>query len=82
MANNNNDYAKGARIGQAYNLAVQEAISKGEIDNLEKIFGYFYKHLQLAAITQKADPEQLATIAKCPKIIKLFDEINNEIQKN
>lgn len=77
MARNN--YEQAARRGQAYNLAVQEAIAKGEVDNLEKIFGYFYKHLQLAAIAQKADPEQLATVAKCPKIIELFAEINKEI---
>ncbi len=74
-----NSYEQAARRGQAYNLAVQEAIHKGDIDDLEKVFGYFYKHLQLAAVVQKADPEELANVAKCPRIIELFKEINKEI---
>ena len=74
-----NDFSKRASIGQAYNLAVAEAISKGRSDDVDYIFKLYYKHLKLAALVQKSDPNQLADIAGSPELIALFSKVEEEL---
>ena len=71
-----NNFSQRAAKGQAYNLAIQTAIADGKQHDNEYIVQQFLRHLQFAALVQKANPEQLAAITKNPKIMDLIRELD------
>lgn len=78
MADDN--FSKRAGIGQAYNLAVSTAIADGRHHDNAYIVKQFLRHLQFAALVQKATPEQLVIAVENPKVLELFEAINKELK--
>lgn len=74
-----NDFSQRAARGQAYNLAVQTAISEGRGNDNKYIIEQFLRHLQFAALVQKATPDQLASAVDNPKFIQLIQDLDNEL---
>jgi len=66
------DYSQRAAKGQAYNLAVATAIADGKQHDNEFIVKQFLRHMQFAALVQKAKPDELAAIIETPTILNLF----------
>lgn len=75
----NQDFSQRAARGQAYNLAVQTAIADGKGHDNEYIVKQFLRHLQFAALVQKATPEQLAQAVNNPEVIRLIKELDEVI---
>lgn len=75
----NNDYSMRASKGQAYNLAVMTAIADGKQHDNQYIVEQFLRHLQFAAMVQKATPDQLASAVDNPKFITLIQDLDNEL---
>ena len=74
------DYSQRASRGQAYNLAVQTAIAEGKANDNEYITKQYLRHLQFAALLQKADPHQLADVLGNPRVMKLVADLDKAIQ--
>lgn len=73
------DFSQRAAKGQAYNLAVLTAIADGKHNDNEHITKQFLRHLKFAALLQKADPAQLATILGDPKILDLIKQLDEQL---
>ena len=73
------DFSQRAAKGQAYNLAVNTAIAEGRAHDNKFIIEQFLRHLQFAAMVQKATPDQLATAVDNPKFIQLIQNLDNEM---
>lgn len=73
------DFSQRAARGQAYNLAVMTAIADGKQHDNKYIVEQFLRHLQFAAMVQKATPDQLATAIDNPKFIKLIKELDDAL---
>lgn len=80
MSNFDNSQEMKIRKGQSYNLAILTAIADGKAHDNEYITGQFLRHLQFASILQKADPDQLATIVKKPKVLELIKALDEELK--
>lgn len=65
--------------GQAYNLAVASACAAGKQDDNEYIIKQYLRHLQFAALVQKATTEQLVTIVQNPTTIQLIKELDKSL---
>lgn len=74
------DFNKRAGIGQATNLAVQLAISEGKGHDNAYIVKQYLRFSALCGLIQKATPEQLVVAVENPKILELFEAINNELK--
>lgn len=74
------DFSQRAARGQAYNLAIQTAISDGKQHDNEYIVAQFLRHLAFAQLVQTAQPEQLNQIVKNPKLVKLIKELDAELR--
>ena len=71
-----------AAKGQAINLAIMTAIADGKQHDNKYIIEQFLRHLQFAAMMQKATPDQLATAVDNPKFISLIQDLDKELNKN
>ena len=72
-------FSQRAAKGQAYNLAIQEAIAANKINDKEFIVGRFLLHMKFAALLQKADPTQLAIIIKNPTFLDLLKQLDEAL---
>ncbi len=73
------DFSQRAARGQAYNLAVLTAIGDGKQHDNEFITRQFLRHLQFAAVLQKASTEQLASLLGNPKLLDLIKQLDDAI---
>lgn len=73
------DYSARASKGQAYNLAIMTAIAEGRVNDNEYITKQFMRHLQFAALLQKADVHQLADVLNSPRVLKLVKDLDQAI---
>lgn len=67
--------------GQAYNLAVATACAEGKHLDNEFILKQFLRHMQFAALVQKASPEQISAALKEPKFIQIIKELDECLKK-
>ncbi len=65
------------RRGQAYNLAIADAINAGKQDSPKYIYKKFIYYLQLADIVQGSDLDLIQTVINEPS----FDEIIKKLQE-
>ena len=75
-------YSERASKGQAYNLAILTAIADGKHHDNEYIAKQFLRHLQFAALMQKANPQQLAELLNSTKMLELIKEMDKALDKN
>jgi hypothetical protein len=73
------DYSQRAAKGQAYNLAVLTALADGKGHDNVYITKQFLRHLQFAAILQKASTEQIASLLDNPKLVDLIKQIDETL---
>jgi len=73
------DYSQRAAKGQAYNLAILTAIADGRQHDNEYIVKQFLRHMQFAALVQKANPEQLAELLNSPRMLDLIKNLDQAI---
>ena len=69
------------RKGQAYNLAIADAIHAGETNNPKYIYKRFIYYHQLADVVQGSDFDLIQQVIDSPdfdKVIKLLVEVFNE----
>lgn len=71
------DFSQRAARGQAYNLAVLTAIADERQHDNVYITKQFLRHLQFAALLQKANPEQLADLLKNQRAVQLIKELED-----
>jgi hypothetical protein len=71
-------YSSAAAKGQAYNLAVKEALHLGKLDT-KVIAGLFYKYRREAIIFQTLDVAGIKEVADMPAVLDLLDSINEDI---
>lgn len=50
------------RKGQAFNLAVNRAVEEGVADDTSKIFSYFIKYYEMAALVQSSSIEDIKAV--------------------
>jgi len=65
------------RKGQAYNLAVSDAISKGEQNNPKYIYQQFVYYFTLAGVVQSSDLDMIQEVLNN----KDFDKVIKDLQK-
>jgi len=74
------DFSTRAARGQAYNLAVSTAIAEGRAHDNKFIMEQFLRHLDMAALLQRAKIDDLVTALDNPKFIELIRAIDKELK--
>lgn len=75
------NFSQRAARGQAYNLAIQEAIAEGKQNDVEAILGLYYKHLQFAALLQSDKSDALSEAVRTPQVLNLIRQLTEELNK-
>lgn len=68
------------RRGQAFNLAVNDAISKGESGNPKYIYQQFIYYYNLADIVQGSDLDMIASVLNNPNFDKAIQQLKESVK--
>lgn len=71
-------YNERAARGQAYNLAVHDAVQTGKADDQYYVAARFIYYYELGVFFQDTDIEQLLIITQKEKELRVIDNIINE----
>ena len=76
------DFNTRAAKGQAFNLAMEDVRKNDKEGDMKYLATRFLYHYDTAALFQKADAQELATIVGKPEVIELFNQLHKAFDRS